>query len=188
MVVTCVQIQILTWSTTGTVSQATCRTLLRQTQFPNSQQCGTGLLGEACPGIPFLFVKLFEFPQGWFLNKTEMALRALSIPPFLLSSSEQAREPLKRHCKRQVMGESEAGNGLYRGKPHQAINTSLCTKQNVDLSVYFSSLQECTRHGHLNSQDVCGRISTLTNKGTEAGDNGGFSAHRTMGLDVPKQQ
>lgn len=80
------------------------------------------------------------------------------------------------------MGESEAGNGLYRGKPHQAINTSLCTKQNVDLSVYFSSLQERTRHGHLNSQDVCGRISTLTNKGTEAGDNGGFLSTPDYGV------
>lgn len=80
------------------------------------------------------------------------------------------------------MGESEAGNGLHRGKPHQAINTSLCTKQNEDLSVYFSSLQERTRHGHLNSQDVCGRISTLTNKGTEAGDNGGFLSTPEYGV------
>lgn len=85
------------------------------------------------------------------------------------------------------MGESEAGNGLYRGKPHQAINTSLCTKQNVDLSVYFSSLQERTRHGHLNSQDVWfGRISTLTNKGTEAGTMVVFSAHQNTGLGVLK--
>lgn len=73
------------------------------------------------------------------------------------------------------MGESEAGNGLYRGKPHQAINTSPCTKQNVDLSVYFSSLQERTRHGHLNSQDV-------SNKGTEAGDNGGFLSTPDYGV------
>lgn len=80
------------------------------------------------------------------------------------------------------MRASEAGNGLHRGRPHQAISTLLCTKQHGDLCVYFSSLQQCPTPGRLHSRDICCHIPPLVNKGTEAGDTGGFLSTAEYGV------
>lgn len=80
------------------------------------------------------------------------------------------------------MRASEAGNGLHRGRPHQAISILLCTKQHGDLCVYFSTLQQCPTPGRLHSRDICCHIPPLVNKGTEAGDAGGFLSTAEYGV------
>lgn len=75
------------------------------------------------------------------------------------------------------MRASEAGNGLHRGRPHQAISTLLCTKQRVDLCVYFRSLQQCPTPSRLHSRDICCHIPALVNKGTDAGEHRRLSQH-----------
>lgn len=126
-----------------------------------------------------------KFPQGWFLTETQLALslRVLSNQPStpLCAPPRTVQGNHLRKCH-DHMRASEAGNGLHRGRPHQAISTLLCTKQHGDLCVYFSSLQQCPTPGRLHSRDICCHIPPLVNKGTEAGDAGGFLSTAEYGV------
>lgn len=126
-----------------------------------------------------------KFPQGWFLTETQLALslRVLSSQPStpLCAPPRTVQGNHLRKCH-DHMRASEAGNGLHRGRPHQAISTLLCTKQHGDLCVYFSSLQQCPTPGRLHSRDICCHIPPLVNKGTEAGDAGGFLSTAEYGV------